>query len=400
MLRLTELIVAIGLMLIAGAVGGAAYLILGLARAEAAVVALAAFTVLALYYLAVVRARDRREAARQIVDLSRGIADLARQLGLQERRFGTLERRTETALQKLSARHEAPVVDTPAITQVEASPVREPETPAPAFDETTMTALIRQAIASEGIEIHLQPIVTLPERKVCCYEAFARLRGPNGELLRPPDFLAVAERAGLIAEIDCLMAFGCVRVVRRLTAGGSDIAIFCNFSRATLTDRATFGRIADFMDANRALAPHLVFEFALASWRAMEAHEQEALSILAGFGFQFSLDHVTDLRFDPHELADRRCAYVKVPAALLLGMRREEGGAKAAAEFPAALADAGIKLIAEKIEAETTAMDLIDLDVRLGQGMLFSAPRPVRPEATPGRTESSAPPTSATPIPH
>jgi cyclic-di-GMP phosphodiesterase, flagellum assembly factor TipF len=401
MLRLSGLIVAIGLMLIAGAVGGAAYLLLGLARTEAAVVALAAFTALALYYLAIARARDRREAARQIVDLSRGIADLARQLGLQERRFGTLERRTEIALQKLSAMHEAPVVDTAvgaaAVTQVEASPVREPETPAPAVDETTVTALIRQAIASEGIEIHLQPIVTLPQRKVCCYEAFARLRGPNGELLRPPDFLAVAERAGLIAEIDCLMAFGCVRVVRRLTAGGSNIAIFCNFSPATLTDRAAFGRIADFMDANRALAPHLVFEFALASWRAMQAREQEALSILAGFGFQFSLDHVTDLRFDPQELADRRCAYVKVPAALLLGLRREEGGAKAAAEFPAALAGAGIKLIAEKIEAETTAMDLIDLDVRLGQGMLFSAPRPVRPEATPGRTESSAPPTPATP---
>src|SRR5262245_10171855 len=303
-MRLTGLIVAIGLMLIAGAVGGAAYLILGLARAETAVVALAAFTVLALYYLAIVRARDRRAAARQIVDLSRGIADLARQLGLQERRFGTLERRTEIALQKLSAMHEAPVVDTPAgapaVTQIEASPVREPETPAPAVDETTVTALIRQAIASEGIEIHLQPIVTLPQRKVCCYEAFARLRGPNGELLRPPDFLAVAERSGLIGELDCLMAFGCVRMVRRLTAAGNDVAMFCNFSPATLTERATFGRIADFLEANRALAPHLVFEFALASWRAMGTHEQEALSTLAAFGFQFSLDHVTDLRLDPH----------------------------------------------------------------------------------------------------
>ncbi len=41
----------------------------------------------------------------------------------------------------------------------------------------------------------------------------------------------------------------------------------------------------------------------------------------------------------------------------------------------------GIDLIAERIESENMVVDLLDYDVRFGQGFLFSPPRPVRAEA-------------------
>ncbi|HEX3501755.1 MAG TPA: EAL domain-containing protein, partial [Xanthobacteraceae bacterium] len=43
----------------------------------------------------------------------------------------------------------------------------------------------------------------------------------------------------------------------------------------------------------------------------------------------------------------------------------------------------GIDLIAEKIEGERAVVDLLDFDVRFGQGFLFAPPRPLRPEGTP-----------------
>jgi hypothetical protein len=45
------------------------------------------------------------------------------------------------------------------------------------------------------------------------------------------------------------------------------------------------------------------------------------------------------------------------------------------------LARSGIDLIAERIENESTVLDLLDYDVRFGQGFLFSQPRSVRAEA-------------------
>ncbi|MGE3150495.1 MAG: EAL domain-containing protein, partial [Pseudorhodoplanes sp.] len=48
------------------------------------------------------------------------------------------------------------------------------------------------------------------------------------------------------------------------------------------------------------------------------------------------------------------------------------------------LARSGVDLIAERIETESMVLDLLDYDVRFGQGFLFSPPRPVRAEALSG----------------
>ena len=420
MFRLSELFVAVGMLLIAGAIGSASVLALSLPRTEGAVVALAAFAVLVLYYLAATRARERREAARQIVDLSRGIADLARQVGQQEQRLAALAGSSEAAIQNLSALHqplaaevaelrtvvgqftgaiggaEEILASAPAPAIAAAGPDAATDRPAPSEANAALVAHIRQAVQSGSVDTYVQPIVTLPQRKVACYEATPRLRGASSTQPAPPDFLEAAEGAGLAGELDLLMAFRCVRVARRINSGHENIAIFCNLARPTLSERETFARIADFMEANRALAPLLVFEFALASWRALRAREQEALSTLASFGFRFCLDRVTDLRLDPLELAERSCAYVKAPAALLLDHR----GAGRPADLASELARVGVKMIAEKVEAEATVMDLLDLDVRYAQGGLFSPPRPVRSEVTVEGADPAILPAAASRVSH
>ena len=53
----------------------------------------------------------------------------------------------------------------------------------------------------------------------------------------------------------------------------------------------------------------------------------------------------------------------------------------------------GIDLIAERIEGERAVVDLLDYDVRFGQGFLFAPPRPLRPEgasATGGAAANNA----------
>jgi len=49
-----------------------------------------------------------------------------------------------------------------------------------------------------------------------------------------------------------------------------------------------------------------------------------------------------------------------------------------------------IVLFAARIENESAVLDLLDYDVRFGQGFLFSQPRPVRAEALQAR-EIAAP---------
>src|SRR4029077_5742403 len=115
-------------------------------------------------------------------------------------------------------------------------------------------------------------------------------------------------------------------------------------------------------------------------FRNLGPTETEHLAALAQRGYRFSIDHVTDLRIEPRELADRGVRFIKVPAALLLDQRQTSTADIHPSDLSDLLGRFGIDLIAERIEGERAVVDLLDFDVRFGQGFLFAPPRPLRPE--------------------
>ena len=174
-----------------------------------------------------------------------------------------------------------------------------------------------------------------------------------------------------------------MQVVRRLLLKNRDIGLFCNLAAATLTDSG-FPQFLEFVEANRAIAPSLVFEFTQSAVRGMGPIEHESLAALAERGFRFSMDNLTDLRVEPRELTERGFRFIKAPSALLLNRVGSSTTNIHPADFSDLLGRFGIDLIAERIESEATVVDLLDYDVRFGQGFLFSPPRPVRAEALQG----------------
>ena len=103
------------------------------------------------------------------------------------------------------------------------------------------------------------------------------------------------------------------------------------------------------------------------------------------------MDNLSDLRIEPRELTERGFRFIKVPAALLLGRPGAASTAVRPAEFSDRLGRFGIDLIAERIEIEPVVVDLLDYDVRFGQGFLFSPPRPARADALQGIAGDAAP---------
>ena len=79
-----------------------------------------------------------------------------------------------------------------------------------------------------------------------------------------------------------------------------------------------------------------------------------------------------------------------MPAKLLLNQAAGAQSDIHPADLSDLLGASGIDLIAERIESESTVVDLLDYDVRFGQGFLFSPPRPVRAEALQGAAARQA----------
>jgi cyclic-di-GMP phosphodiesterase TipF (flagellum assembly factor) len=433
MIRISTIFIAICMVLVAASLGLILYSVAGISGTESAIVALTALTFFILYNAVSMRLRDRTDVGGQIADLSRGTADLARQVAEFGRRLAAVEGklisansagadRIQTVAGEINelgalvkqlavsvASHDDMLAASAAAAAAlaervdKANGAEQRELP-PSEDagngaapvakasasangsadsrtsQAQILAAVKSAIEGNRIDIFLQPMVTLPQRKVRFYEAVTRLRDDSDQLLAADDFIGVAEAAGLIGRIDHTVMLKCVQVLRRLTIRNKDVGVFCNVAAATLGNPAAFAQCLDFLEANRALASSLVLEFKQSTFRNLGPVETEHLAALAQRGYRFSIDHVTDLRIEPRELADRGVRFIKAPAALLLDQKQTSGSDIHPSDLSDLLGRFGIDLIAERIEGERAVVDLLDYDVRFGQGFLFAPPRPLRAE--------------------
>jgi cyclic-di-GMP phosphodiesterase, flagellum assembly factor TipF len=434
MLRISAIFIAACMVFIAGSLGFVVYLRFGFTGAESALAALGALTALAVYNAIAARKHDRIETSNQLANLARGSGDLARQLAEFGRRLNAMEAKVDTVVERAlaatqplaaeleelstmvgqlagsSAAHDVSLRphDTArsgtnedraisAVAEASANapsgvmrlafappPARAPMdrkmAPFAGLDREAIIAAIRSAIDGGHVELYLQPVVALPQRKLRYYEALSRLKADNGDVVAAGDFLPYAEAGLLMPKLDHFAVSRCVQIVRRLVLKNRDIGLFCNLSTATLADPG-FAKLLELMDANRAVAPALVFAFTQSAVRAMGPIEHASLAALAERGFRFSMDNLTDFRVNAGELNERGFRFVKAPARLFFNRLGAISSDIPPAEFSDVLGRFGIDLIADRIEHEDTVVDLLDYDVRFGQGALFSPPRPIRADA-------------------
>src|SRR5689334_13147989 len=121
------------------------------------------------------------------------------------------------------------------------------------LDGASALDAVRDALRENRVDLHLQPIVNLPQRRVCFYEGFTRLRRADGKIIMPTEFLGAAERANLLGVIDNMLLFRCVQIVRRLSERDRRVGVFCNISTASLEDEHFFPPFLEFMRENRDL---------------------------------------------------------------------------------------------------------------------------------------------------
>ena len=246
--------------------------------------------------------------------------------------------------------------------------------------------LVRDALLENRVELHLQPIVQLPQRKTAYYEGFTRLKDSTGRLILPQEFIPAAEQAGLMSTIDNVLTFRCVQIVRKLMKQDRRIGIFCNLSPAALSDEHFFAQFIDFMRENRDLAGSLIFEIPQSAHENRTSVEARAMAKLIDLGFRFSIDKVASADIDLPDLERSGVRYVKIPARVLTeqilhgGVRPKSAITRelAAADVAAVFQRYGIDVIAERIESEDTVLDVLDLDIPYGQGHLFGAPRAIK----------------------
>jgi cyclic-di-GMP phosphodiesterase TipF (flagellum assembly factor) len=222
-------------------------------------------------------------------------------------------------------------------------------------------SVISTALSEGRVEVHLQPIVQLPQRRTRGYEALVRLRLDENTLLLPHEFIPVIEERGFGPTLDALVLTRALAIARHLGSKPGELFVSCNFSTATWNSSKALATLSRILDKYREHTGHLVVEMPQKVFRGLDPTSLGLLGAMSANGVRFALDELADLRVDPVALFDRGIRFVKAPAALLMEQADHQTTDIAPADLAALLARASVVLIADQVADDPTVADMLDL---------------------------------------
>ena len=235
-------------------------------------------------------------------------------------------------------------------------------------------AQLRQALKSDQVDLLLQPIVSLPQRKTRFFECYSRIKAGEGKaILSPETYISIAEKAGLMPTIDNAILFRSIQIIRKVQKKQVAMGFFVNISEYSISDRFFMESLIEFIDSERQILKGLYFELTNEAYQFLRAQQNKLHAKLVQRGARFSLDQSEALNLNVKELQDQGFSYVKVDQHLLIKEINAQG-LDAVIAFKESLDKAHIDLIATKLEKEEDLKQILDLGVDYGQGFLFGRP--------------------------
>ncbi len=240
--------------------------------------------------------------------------------------------------------------------------------------DSTVVSLLRHALENDRLDAFLQPVVSLPQRKICMYEVYGRLRASGGRHLPAGRYMPLAHKESLTPAVDNMLLLRCLRMLQDKRSNLENATYIMNICGGALSDSGFMNDLVTFLARNKNLAKHLVFELTQSELEATKEEIHPLLDGLSQLGCRFSLDHLRHREINVAALKARHIRFIKMDAGWLLKEAQLRGGVSRIQRLKKQLALAEIEIIVEKIENENMLRELLDFDIDYGQGWLFGKP--------------------------
>lgn len=110
---------------------------------------------------------------------------------------------------------------------------------------------IKRGLQNEEFLLYVQPQLVLPQEKVIGGEVLVRWQHPTKGLVFPNDFLPVAERNGLMKELDFFMVKRACTEIKRWQSLYPHLEISVNMTSTTFTDKAMIPALKHILEASK-----------------------------------------------------------------------------------------------------------------------------------------------------
>jgi PAS domain S-box-containing protein len=227
---------------------------------------------------------------------------------------------------------------------------------------------IRAALDEKRLVLYTQPIVNLTTGATVQHELLLRMRAEDGTIIAPGEFLPVAERYGLISEIDRWV----IREAVRIAAGGTPTEF--NLSARSVDDPLIIRELATAIEETGVDPSLLVVEVTETALLGRIGIGREFAQRVTELGCRLALDDFgtgfSSLSYLKHLPAD----YLKIDIEFVRELTSNETDRRVVRGIVGLAREFDQVTIAEGVEDEATLIMLKDLGVDQAQGYLFARP--------------------------
>ncbi len=228
---------------------------------------------------------------------------------------------------------------------------------------------IVDALRTGAFRVHFQPVVDIHSGNVVFHECLVRMQGVDGQLIPPGSFVPIAERFGVIREIDRWVAQRAVETIAR-----DNVTLSVNLSAVSFADPELLRAIGDAIDGARIPGQRLILELTETASIPEKGPAQREIARLRDRGCRFAVDDFGRGFSSLSQLKNLEIDLVKIDGTFIRDLPRNAMDRHLVAAVVKMAHALGKRTVAECVEDIETLEMLRELGVDLVQGYFLAWP--------------------------
>lgn len=271
--------------------------------------------------------------------------------------------------------------------------------PGGVVDLLAVTEQLRYGISANQLRLHYQPIMSLLTGQPVGVEALVRWQHSERGLLRPIDFIEVAENSGLVLPLGAwVLHEACRMAVSLQSRNGTPLTVAVNLSGRQLSDRGLVGTVKAALAAAGCGADRLVLEVTETALVTDMDAAVDSLRTLQRLGVGVALDDFGTGYAPLLYLRQLAADDLKIDRSFVSGIGQAAFDTAMVASLISLAHNLNVRCVAEGVETAQQLELLKQLGCDFAQGYLFSRPidemslRTWLDQYPPGEVPAASPP--------
>lgn len=254
------------------------------------------------------------------------------------------------------------------------SAMYDPQSDEYSHDRLSLMNEMREALKTDELELHYQPIIDIQTNKPVCVESLLRWHHEQWEFISPETLIPLAEHTGLIQPLTDWVLEKAISQCAEWRQAGLEMCVAINMSAHNLHDSRMLSRITTLLDTYNVKPSQLHIELTESAIMTDPVHAKKTLRELYNMGMQVAIDDFGTGYSSLSYIKQLSVSHIKIDRSFVRNMDHDDDDAMIVRATIDLAHNLGLQVIAEGVENEDVLQLLNILGCDMAQGYYIGRP--------------------------